>query len=760
MSKFIGRRIVPKHDGVWDIGKEYEELSIVLDKASGESYISRKPVPVGTAISDETYWMQYSLYSAQIAEAVKEMEATEARLTQYVDTAESNMNNRVNSAESLTNSNKAELNSRMDTLDKRLDANVSASTDKDKDYAAEVVDARVGDDGSKYDSIGSHIRAIGSGQGILRSAVNGRHLSFFDVTPELVWTADKYIARSYGGVGNFTQGSNLYFATLEYIPFPYGGCWLQVCSAMSTAESDKSGIAFYDADKKFISGSDYNRESKNLSFCRIFCPEKTAYMRMSCMGQNNLDGVGIWLDDYKISTEHLVDHAVTNKKLAEQCVTTENLADEAVTQGKLCDSAAQAKNAAFLEIPLDIVLTPDLYIARAKGDLRTYTPGTNTYFATEDYLPFPFGGNRCLLRASMSTASNDASGLAFYDADKKYIEGLKYDQKKSGILSYTEFVCPQGTAYIRLTMYKESLKDYAKLWFMDTDVSTGKILDAAVTTSKIADGSITKEKLDGQVQKLLVAESNDLLGLNLSDNPLEHLRSDAGLLSVFRHVGCIGDSLASGEAVYKKDDGSTGGKDLYEYSWGQFLARMTGNTYYNWSKGGLRCDTFLASSFAAECFDGNHKCEAYIIGLGQNENNRKYPIGTVADINLENYEENPATYYGNYGKIIQKIKEVQPKAKIFVLTDPLKSTETAGYNAAVREIAEMYENVYLVDLFTYGTALYSSGFLYQQKRGGHYNAVGYFICGMIIATYVDWIIKKNPAEFREIEFIGLENKFY
>ena len=158
MSKFIGRRIVPKHDGVWDIGKEYEELSIVLDKASGESYISRKPVPVGTAISDETYWMQYSLYSAQVAEAVKEMEDTEARLTQYVDAAESSMNSRVNSAESLTNSNKAELNSRMDTLDKRLDANVSASTDKNQDYAAEVVDARVDAHGHNFASLGAALR--------------------------------------------------------------------------------------------------------------------------------------------------------------------------------------------------------------------------------------------------------------------------------------------------------------------------------------------------------------------------------------------------------------------------------------------------------------------------------------------------------------------------------------------------------------------------------------------------------------------------
>lgn len=556
MSKFIGRRIVPKHDGVWDINKEYEELSIVLDKASGESYISRRPVPVGTAISDEIYWMQYSLYSAQIAEAVKEMEDTEARLIQYVDTAESNMNSRVNSAESLTNSNKAELNSRMDTLDKRLDANVSASTDKDKDYAAEVVDARVDEEGTKYGSVGSHIRAIGSGKGILKGAVNGSRLSFLDITPELVWTADKYISRKYGGLDNFSQGSNVYFATLDYIPFPYGGCWLQVYSAMSTVESDKSGIAFYDANKKFISGSDYNRETKKLAFRRIFCPDGTAYIRMSCMGQDNLNGVGIWLDDYRISVGH------------------------------------------------------------------------------------------------------------------------------------------------------------------------------------------------------------DLLGLNLSDNPLERIRNDAGLMTVFRHVGCIGDSLASGEAVYKKADGTTGGKDLFEYSWGQYLARMTGNTYYNWSKGGLRCDTFLSSSLATECFDGNHKCEAYIIGLGQNENNRKYKIGTVEDINLGDYTQNPDTYYGNYGKIIQKIQEMQPKAKIFILTDPLKSVENAGYNSAVREIAGIFKSVYLVDLYTYGTALYNSGFLYQQKRGGHYNAVGYFICAMIISTYIDWIMKKNPNEFREIEFIGLDNKFY
>lgn len=267
------------------------------------------------------------------------------------------------------------------------DANVSASTDKDKDYAAEVVDARVDEEGQTYKSMGSHVRAIGSGKGILKDALNGSRLSFLNITPELNWTADKYIPRKYGGVETFSQTPNVYFATVEYISFPYGGCWIQVCSAMSKVESDKSGIAFYDADKKFIAGSDYNRETNKLALRRIFCPEGTAYMRMTCMGQENLDGVGLWLDDCSVSVGQIVDQAVTHEKLAQKCVKTDNLADESITPEKLSDGAVLAKNAAFLEIPLDIVLTPDLYISRSNGSLRTYTPGTNTYFATEDYLP-------------------------------------------------------------------------------------------------------------------------------------------------------------------------------------------------------------------------------------------------------------------------------------------------------------------------------------------------------------------------------------
>ena len=180
MSQFIGRRIVPVHGGVWDRTKSYEELTIVLHEASGDSYISRRPVPAGTVIGDTTYWMMYSLYSAQIHEAEqhlneatedvrnriasseqkvsKALSATEQKVADKLAETERVVEQRTAAAEQLTSTNRAELDTRMDGIDKRLDANVAASTDKNADYAAEVVDARVDTNGQVYANLGEAIR--------------------------------------------------------------------------------------------------------------------------------------------------------------------------------------------------------------------------------------------------------------------------------------------------------------------------------------------------------------------------------------------------------------------------------------------------------------------------------------------------------------------------------------------------------------------------------------------------------------------------
>lgn len=46
-------------DGVWDIRKDYDKLCLVTD--GSYNYISRKPVPNGTDITNEEYWQK--LYS-------------------------------------------------------------------------------------------------------------------------------------------------------------------------------------------------------------------------------------------------------------------------------------------------------------------------------------------------------------------------------------------------------------------------------------------------------------------------------------------------------------------------------------------------------------------------------------------------------------------------------------------------------------------------------------------------------------------------
>ena len=154
MAEYIGGRIVPTHGGVWNKTREYEELTIVLNEATGDSYISKRPVPAGTEIYEEHYWVLYSQYNEQITRAEDHLDDTarairsemneQARtVNQRMDQAEENVDQRASAAEALSNQNKATLEQRMSVIEARQEANVRASTDASADYAAELVDARV-----------------------------------------------------------------------------------------------------------------------------------------------------------------------------------------------------------------------------------------------------------------------------------------------------------------------------------------------------------------------------------------------------------------------------------------------------------------------------------------------------------------------------------------------------------------------------------------------------------------------------------------
>ena len=188
MAKYTGRRIVPKHAGEWDIRKEYEELQIVLDTESGNSYISNLPVPKGTALTDERYWSLYSLYSEQIAEAEEHLtqtagdirtelsetegrinenlsstenkvntslSETENRVTARVENAKSDLTAKVMAAEQQMNQSVQNIEQTNKTLNARMD-----QIAKGKTSDTEVLDARVDAEGNTFDSLGAAIRSI------------------------------------------------------------------------------------------------------------------------------------------------------------------------------------------------------------------------------------------------------------------------------------------------------------------------------------------------------------------------------------------------------------------------------------------------------------------------------------------------------------------------------------------------------------------------------------------------------------------------
>ena len=134
------------------------------------------------------------------------------------------------------------------------------------------------------------------------------------------------------------------------------------------------------------------------------------------------------------------------------------------------------------------------------------------------------------------------------------------------------------------------------------------------------------------------------------EKPLDQILADGGFCGIFRTIGCIGDSLSSGEFESFDENGVKGYHDYFEYSWGQYIARATGSKVYNFSRGGMTAMQYW-ESFAEQSgfWDKDKLCQAYIIALGANDLfGLKQEIGSAADIDLDNYENNAPTFAGYY----------------------------------------------------------------------------------------------------------------
>ena len=248
-------------------------------------------------------------------------------------------------------------------------------------------------------------------------------------------------------------------------------------------------------------------------------------------------------------------------------------------------------------------------------------------------------------------------------------------------------------------------------------------------------------------------------------NPIANISQNPGLSSIFHTWGFIGDSLSSGEHESHNDDGSMSYNDLYEYSWGQRICAATGATGDNYSQGGETAGGWIEHFWDKPNNRNNNidakvsPKQAYIIALGVNDVNRGDEPGNVAtDINDADYTLNANTFAGNYGGIIQRVKSIQPDAKFFVVTTPVGRYVSPAMNGVIRDIADHFDNTYLIDLEKYAVP-YDEEFSDRYFMGGHMTAAGYQYTAWLMMTYIDHIVASNPAEFKQVPYIGTGLKY-
>lgn len=242
--------------------------------------------------------------------------------------------------------------------------------------------------------------------------------------------------------------------------------------------------------------------------------------------------------------------------------------------------------------------------------------------------------------------------------------------------------------------------------------------------------------------------------------PLERLVAGGGFCGILRTVACIGDSLASGEFEGTGQNGETTHHDLYDYSWGQFMAREAGIDVYNFSRGGMTAKEYI-ESFAEDngFWEHDKAAKAYIIALGANDLFcTDIELGSVSDICLNDPDKNKETFAGYYAAIIQRYKEIQPDAKFFLVTMPREQSEKRNEKEAIHkelmyQLADFFSNTYVIDLFTYAP-VYDAEYEENFHLGRHLNACGYMLTAKMIMSYIDYIIRNNMTAFSQVGFIG------
>ena len=389
-------------------------------------------------------------------------------------------------------------------------------------------------------------------------------------------------------------------------------------------------------------------------------------------------------------------------------------------------------------------IVDDKYINYSTGAISTLSGLKAT-----DFIELHFNNCNVLLFTDenyFTTDADDVRGLAFYNKDKTYISGIQYNRSFKNKM-YIKI--PENALYIRMTLTKKIVEtENLKLIYCNSMELFNNYINN------------TSEELDNI--------KNELNTITKDEHPLDKIISDGGFMNIFQKVVCIGDSLTAGQ-FEANNTGTTTYNTKSDYGYPKHLQRILNNTVESFARGGAcasNSETSVTDGhswiniFANQAFTSENKAECYIIALGTNDIGYygSFSGNVLTDIDASDYNNNARNSVGAYAGIIQRIKELQPKAKIFCVGIPNtrnSTTTITSANEKINEICNMFNDVYFLDMQKYGVqpenvASYKS--IYYL--GGHRSSQGYYQLAKEYSSYIDFIIRKNPNDFKQIPFIG------
>lgn len=390
-------------------------------------------------------------------------------------------------------------------------------------------------------------------------------------------------------------------------------------------------------------------------------------------------------------------------------------------------------------------------------------------YELSEYIPVPFVGDNYLYfnKNAVSSEYSDFKGvhqIILYDSNKIFIKrvscaGALYGAFNQANAKHMRLMIGSNTKDLMVVVSNKYDASFSPTYILYGGAYTETFKNEVnETLKKYANSEEFKDNINSVIDK---RQEND------TERPLEHIIRDGGLTRIFRTAGVVGDSLSSGCMEYKDSSGNALGYDRYEFSWIQQMRGICGfDRAENFSVGGLTSKTFWTTQSQKVKNlreDGaNHKCQLYFIALGVNDiADTTMEVGTPNDIS----NDSSTTFYEYYSRIIKLIQRHQPKARIFLVGLPNHNKMTiwgkrfTDFKKAIADMVNHFNFVYYLDLYQYESA-YDSEFQKIYFNGFHENALGYARTAWVISSYVDWYIRHNYEEFREVGFIGTDYHYY